>query len=321
MSAPMHHLKDIDPALMYAPPHVREHGRNLDDNPGESSFEAPADLHEPCDLDDAPEFSGDPPLPELHRRSTLDPEWIREPPPTAGEHNIWMMTLRVGGFLALATMVAWLVVSTPAIKLFLGSTVIGASFPNIGAREPTEPQPPVQASRMHVAALLHARSQFAAKVGQPPAVEQQSVVRQTRAEATPAVKEQGALPVATFTSVAPTAAAPARETHSPAEAANFVSRHIGPGELDAMLQRAAGFIQSGDLSSARLLLRRAAEAGDVRAAFSLAGTFDPNVLKALGMRDGAPDVPQARLWYERAAQLGSTDASRRLQQLAATSAQ
>ena len=88
-----------------------------------------------------------------------------------------------------------------------------------------------------------------------------------------------------------------------------------------MLARADGFIKSGDLSSARLLLRRAAEAGDVRAAFTLAGTFDPNVLKALGVRDGAPDLPQARLWYERAAQLGSPDAQRRLQQLATAVAQ
>ena len=48
----------------------------------------------------------------------------------------------------------------------------------------------------------------------------------------------------------------------------------------------------------------------------LAGMFDPNVLKALGLQDGAPDVALARLWYERAAQLGSTDAPRRLQQLA-----
>jgi hypothetical protein len=54
-------------------------------------------------------------------------------------------------------------------------------------------------------------------------------------------------------------------------------------------------------------------------AFTLAGTFDPNVLKALGEQDGAPDIALARLWYERAAQLGSADAPRRLQQLATVS--
>jgi hypothetical protein len=102
---------------------------------------------------------------------------------------------------------------------------------------------------------------------------------------------------------------------------DFVTRHLDADELVSMLRRADDLIKSGDLSSARLLLRRVAEAGDARAAFTLAGTFDPNVLKALGLQDGTPDIALARLWYERAAQLGSADAPRRLQQLATASAQ
>ena len=82
---------------------------------------------------------------------------------------------------------------------------------------------------------------------------------------------------------------------------DFVTRHLDADELASMLRRADDLIKSGDLSSARLLLRRVAEAGDARAAFTLAGTFDPNVLKALGLQDGAPDIALARLWYERAA--------------------
>jgi len=102
---------------------------------------------------------------------------------------------------------------------------------------------------------------------------------------------------------------------------DFVTRHLDADELASMLRRADDLIKSGDLSSARLLLRRVAEAGDARAAFTLAGTFDPNVLKVLGLQDGAPDIALARLWYERAAQLGSGAAPRRLQQLATASAQ
>jgi hypothetical protein len=60
-----------------------------------------------------------------------------------------------------------------------------------------------------------------------------------------------------------------------------------------MLQRADDLIKSGDLSSARLLLTRVAEAGDARSSFTLAGTFDPNVLKALGVQDGVPGVALA----------------------------
>jgi hypothetical protein len=48
---------------------------------------------------------------------------------------------------------------------------------------------------------------------------------------------------------------------------------------------------------------------------TLAGTFDPNVLKALGFRD-AGNIAMARLWYERAEKLGSAEALQRLRQLA-----
>jgi hypothetical protein len=102
---------------------------------------------------------------------------------------------------------------------------------------------------------------------------------------------------------------------------HFVTRHLDADELASMFRRADDLIKSGDFSSARLLLRRVAEAGDARAAFTLAGTFDPNVLRALDMQAGAPDIALARLWYERAAQLGSADASRRLQLLVTASAQ
>ena len=80
------------------------------------------------------------------------------------------------------------------------------------------------------------------------------------------------------------------------------------------------FIKLGDLSSARLLLERAAEAGDGNAALTLAGTFDPNVVKTLGLPGSAADIEIARLWYERAARFGSAEARDRLQQLATASA-
>src|SRR6266540_6021307 len=44
------------------------------------------------------------------------------------------------------------------------------------------------------------------------------------------------------------------------------------------------FIVAGDLASARLVLQRAAEAGDPRAALMLAGTFDPIVLEKIGIQ-------------------------------------
>ena len=86
-----------------------------------------------------------------------------------------------------------------------------------------------------------------------------------------------------------------------------------------MRQRADDFIKSGDLSSARLLLERGAEAGDARATLTLAGTFDPNVLKTLGFQEGAGDIAMARFWYDRAQKLDAAEAPRPIQEPATAS--
>ncbi|MBV9569135.1 MAG: hypothetical protein JO172_13460 [Hyphomicrobiales bacterium] len=96
----------------------------------------------------------------------------------------------------------------------------------------------------------------------------------------------------------------------------FVVRHLDPDELAALLKRGEAFIANGDLASARLVLQRAAEAGEAQAALSLAGTFDPIVLDRLGLQGQKADIEKARTWYQRAQQLGSTTAPRRLQLLA-----
>jgi len=44
-------------------------------------------------------------------------------------------------------------------------------------------------------------------------------------------------------------------------------------------------------------------------------TFDPTFLAEHGVLGFAPDVAQARAWYERAIELGSTEAVRRLERL------
>ena len=87
-------------------------------------------------------------------------------------------------------------------------------------------------------------------------------------------------------------------------------------ELAFLVRRGESFISSGDLAAARLMLQRAAEAGDVHAALTLASTYDPNTIQKLGIQGLAADEAMARLWYERAAQFGSPEAPRRLQQLA-----
>jgi Sel1 repeat. len=47
----------------------------------------------------------------------------------------------------------------------------------------------------------------------------------------------------------------------------------------------------------------------------LAGTYDPQVLGSQDLRSITPDPVAARAWYQKAAELGSADAKRRLSQL------
>jgi len=89
-------------------------------------------------------------------------------------------------------------------------------------------------------------------------------------------------------------------------------------EVAALLVRARAYLSSGDVAAARLVLRRAADRDDPQAALALGGTYDPAVLKRLGIINFHADPAQAREWYRRAAELGSADASLRLEQLVQT---
>ena len=86
-------------------------------------------------------------------------------------------------------------------------------------------------------------------------------------------------------------------------------------ELASLMQRAKGFLATGDLMSARLLLERAADTQEADAALMLAQTYDPDVLGTSDVRNITPEPAKARAWYQKAAQLGSGDAQRRLAQL------
>jgi hypothetical protein len=89
--------------------------------------------------------------------------------------------------------------------------------------------------------------------------------------------------------------------------------HLNPDEIAASLGRGNELIASGDLAAARLVLRRAANAGDARAALTLARTYDPAVLAKLGVHGFVPDVAMARLWYEKAKKFGSAGVPERIE--------
>jgi hypothetical protein len=91
---------------------------------------------------------------------------------------------------------------------------------------------------------------------------------------------------------------------------------MDPKEIAALIKRGEELLSNGDIAAARLLLQRAAETHDARAAFVLAGTYDPMLIGQISRGGGGSDVALARVWYQRARDWGSPDAPRQLEALA-----
>jgi TPR repeat protein len=98
-------------------------------------------------------------------------------------------------------------------------------------------------------------------------------------------------------------------------------------EIAALVAGGRQLMIAGDIRNARLVLQQAAEAGNATAALELGATYDPIELAKLGVRDGSlpaasikgkalPDIAMARTWYQKAKDLGSTEAQGRLENLA-----
>lgn len=115
-------------------------------------------------------------------------------------------------------------------------------------------------------------------------------------------------PVASVTPSTPSEPLATSARSSPVSAPNS-------GEITMLLNRGKDFLASGDLSSAQLLFRRAAEAGSAEAAMNLASTYDPHYLAEHNVVGVMGDEEKARAWYQRAIDLGSAEASRRLAEL------
>ncbi len=103
--------------------------------------------------------------------------------------------------------------------------------------------------------------------------------------------------------------------------ANALPKRTLSEEQVAMLRKTGDdYISSGDFVGARAVLERAAQAGDPSAAFALASTYDPVVLARFKVRGLEPDIVKAAFWYERARELGSSEAPHRLEAMIASRA-
>jgi len=156
----------------------------------------------------------------------------------------------------------------------------------------------------------------ASKSQEPPIVaEGASDTPQQVAMAEPSTPVAAPRATAALAPVAPVAA-PAPPPAAAEPAASAPARELNAEELAALLKRGQQLAASGDVAAARLTLRPAAEARNAQAALALGATYDPVVLRSLGIFGVTPDVAMARGWYEKARAYGSAEAPRRLELLA-----
>ena len=299
MSSPIHLDEDIDPALMYAPPWAREWvPAEIAGRPAAPLIDVDERNCNPTTL--APEFSGDRAMLELQRQLALNPNLISEPSPEAGS-VVWPILIRLCGVISFAAFVAWGIVSYHGMEKPVRIMPAEVSVPAISSnrihRVDVElPRPTVATPQTEDAATTN--------------------VRRSAAAITPLPAAPAALPAASVNAIAVTpvpaqiiAPAPAQPAPRPD---NRPALRLDSGELEMLVKRGNEFIANCDLAAARLLLRRGAEAGSAEAALALGATFDPVVMQRLGAIGTTPDITQARQWYQRAAELGSSAASQRL---------
>ena len=86
------------------------------------------------------------------------------------------------------------------------------------------------------------------------------------------------------------------------------SMHLDEAAQSAYLAKARELLGLGQIAAARLVLQRAADAGNAEAALNLGDTYDPLRLFEMGTRGIVGDLEKAEFWYEKADELGSAEA-------------
>jgi TPR repeat protein len=91
---------------------------------------------------------------------------------------------------------------------------------------------------------------------------------------------------------------------------------LDPEDKKLLMKQGEQIMASGDVVTARIAFQRAWETGDADAAVALGATYDPIALANLGVAGLGANVEKARMWYQKAESLGSTEATQRLAILA-----
>jgi hypothetical protein len=181
----------------------------------------------------------------------------------------------------------------------------------------------LKSARLSLQRAVEAIPGPAAAQGEPsqtipePDTSQTSAVKQLgrQTEHSPAIKPSSAVGQPSQVAKLDPGSTPTSVPTAPPQEASTI-RHLDPNEIAILLSQGMDLLKSGDFASARLSLRRAAEAGNADAALALGSTYDPFVLRQLDAIGIAADTAQAQQWYQKAMDFGSAAAAQRLARLA-----
>ena len=282
MSSRTHQSRDPDAALTHTPSRVR-HQAEQTIQPG--PYASPASSR-----GEHSTFSGDRAMKELQRQLALTPDKVPEPPTENVRRLTPVAALRLCAFGGAVVLIGWAMASVSAMRKSIEPVV------------PASLAPPVKSNLTN-----DSRAEVVAQPTIPDhLVEAVEPPRQATLVPIP--------PLQTATTKHADASPVSRLQSAPPKAPNLADQ-LDHDEIATLIKRAEDFLANNDFSSARLLLRRAAEAGSASAALTLGGTFDPLVQRQHPLNGAVPDIARAREWYKRAADLGSAAAFQRLENL------
>jgi TPR repeat protein len=219
-----------------------------------------------------------------------------------------------------AVLFAWFTSDATRDVMMSAKASIATVLPAPSTAAQAEASQPAQLTAADVQLKDPAQVKDPARWPSPPA-QASAAPRQQVASATPSREEitsahqnalQSRAPAAAPAVVPPQVTAPVAVAPPPPAPQ---ARRMDADELATLMKRARESLAAGDIPVARLLLERAADGQDASAALLLAQTYDAAVLGTSDVRNITPEPDKARSWYQRAAQLGSADAQRRLAQM------
>ena len=169
MSSPIHHAKDLDAALMYAPPWAREQGARKPFRPAQA-INRGQQHRRPVALS-AYEYSGDRDMARLQRQLALDPDGTPEPP-VNNARSLLPMVGRLCGVGCVAAAAAWFMLSLPNARLLRGEAMRVAASASQSEIAATKADP----LRTEAGAGLLLQHGLAAAAPVPPPADNQAAV-------------------------------------------------------------------------------------------------------------------------------------------------